>query len=1220
MKKISLFLISLFVLLFSFIISAAEQDTSIFIDIIDDSETDKITYFGSGWTVLSQKENRYKKTLHSGYTIGMGYEFTAADCTRIQIFGWRASYAGKMEICLDGEKTFAVDTNNGKNGEVTQTLLWDSGYIPRGEHTIRVTHMSKEWVELDYIVTECDTLAPNTSIMDDTSGEITYNRFSAFKNQAYLYNGTVHSALAGDAYYEFSVIDTRQVEIYGDCGVNRGKLDFYIDGVYDKTVDLYSRTTVPTALIYVSPILDEGTHTIKVTKSASSNGAATANQEWVTFDYAKRRTYMKSYQFDQHSFAFTGSWTSFSNLDTTQYINGDCLSSYLAGSTAEFSVKGAKRLQFYSSCKYDRCNADIYINGEKVATVTQYSDSYIKEKLLFDSGLLKTDITTVKFVIKGESGNPDRAEANNWFEVDKITVWSDDSVTPIISSGNNQFFRYDNGVKTVTDATAVGGTYTSLTHGQSAYVTACGKELRFYALNASDAIGTVTVDGVTYDFNSAADECFFKAQLSEDKMHTIEIHVLSGELKLNYLVTDDENLTTVSFEMRRLALAEMAEKKAGTWQTSSPEAWVRQNYTANSPVNGVHLLDGALKVAFDNNISYIKKCYAKENYVDSSSSWITVLTGSNYGRMLGAAGNALRFTNDAELSAIVDDIVGIVKSNQQESGYLMPYDESYMGGNSDSFYDERRAYDVANLTKGLLSAGYAKELSGTPAADNEAYTLLRDFYDWWGTNEKAKEYGRNILKGHLGVQGMPGFTKMYLSSIGQPQDLLCAEKYFVQNWWMEYLSKGVVESIYRFPINRPHCYLTTVVDSYFDMYMATGDVRYLEACKGYYEMNVENFMHKGGIAAICEHTEYSPKSYHLDTIYHTGETCGSVFFIELSQKFLNLYPTNEMYAANIEQALYNVILASQVGDTGIRYHNRMNGTLNLAKNINHCCEVNATPLIARLPEFVFSVSSDAVYVNLYEPAMIETVVSGKEASVRIDGSTLAEDPITVTVSGDIANLYLRIPSYAADKKVTFYINGIATTAERGTYTKLENVADGSVITMEFGKKLESSLYEGATQVEGKERYCFMKGSVLYAVKSTNNARYDYKRTVHGKASANNDEYAIDLDMSKNKFIRGLVQNSDGTFAYTEKGERIYDLVPYNSIKDGEFFSIYPLFNPPVLGDVTADDALSLLDVLRVLKDISNVPTINTDIADMDGDSDVDLADALLILKKIVSNK
>ena len=109
-------------------------------------------------------------------------------------------------------------------------------------------------------------------------------------------------------------------------------------------------------------------------------------------------------------------------------------------------------------------------------------------------------------------------------------------------------------------------------------------------------------------------------------------------------------------------------------------------------------------------------------------------------------------------------------------------------------------------------------------------------------------------------------------------------------------------------------------------------------------------------------------------------------------------------------------------------------------------------------------------------------------------------------------------------------------------------------------------------------------------------------------------------MSKNKFIRGLVQNSDGTFSYTEKGERIYDLVPYNSIKDGEFFSIYPLFNPPVLGDVTADDALSLLDVLRVLKDISNVPTINTDIADMDGDSDVDLADALLILKKMLSNK
>ena len=78
------------------------------------------------------------------------------------------------------------------------------------------------------------------------------------------------------------------------------------------------------------------------------------------------------------------------------------------------------------------------------------------------------------------------------------------------------------------------------------------------------------------------------------------------------------------------------------------------------------------------------------------------------------------------------------------------------------------------------------------------------------------------------------------------------------------------------------------------------------------------------------------------------------------------------------------------------------------------------------------------------------------------------------------------------------------------------------------------------------------------------------------------------------------------------------MIPYNSLEDGEFFSTYPLFNSAVHGDVTADDSVTLLDVLRVLKSIIEGTTVNTALADMDGDSDVDLADALLVLKKAIN--
>ncbi len=68
----------------------------------------------------------------------------------------------------------------------------------------------------------------------------------------------------------------------------------------------------------------------------------------------------------------------------------------------------------------------------------------------------------------------------------------------------------------------------------------------------------------------------------------------------------------------------------------------------------------------------------------------------------------------------------------------------------------------------------------------------------------------------------------------------------------------------------------------------------------------------GGSIAICEGMElYPPKSYFLTR--HTGELCGSVFWIKLNQRFHLQNPEEEKYISEIEKCIYNVGIANQKG-------------------------------------------------------------------------------------------------------------------------------------------------------------------------------------------------------------------------------------------------------------------------------------------------------------------
>jgi len=235
---------------------------------------------------------------------------------------------------------------------------------------------------------------------------------------------------------------------------------------------------------------------------------------------------------------------------------------------------------------------------------------------------------------------------------------------------------------------------------------------------------------------------------------------------------------------------------------------------------------------------------------------------------------------------------------------------------------------------------------------------------------------------------------------------------------------------------------------------------------------------------MCENQLFPPRTYYLDQ--HTGETCGSVFWIFINQHLLQFNPTREACASEIEQSLYNVLCAAQDERGYIRYHNPLHGKKDVAACRNTCCEVASTGLIGRLPELVYSTNEAGVYVNLFTNSAITWRNGNDDVTLTQTTKFPYDSAVSFKLSLPSAAKFavsVRVPSWATGD-VAFTINGKpAATGKPGTYVTLErDWKDGDEIafTLPIGFRVEK--YTGVNQVPGHtNRAALFYGPVLLSL-------------------------------------------------------------------------------------------------------------------------------------------
>ncbi len=601
--------------------------------------------------------------------------------------------------------------------------------------------------------------------------------------------------------------------------------------------------------------------------------------------------------------------------------------------------------------------------------------------------------------------------------------------------------------------------------------------------------------------------------------------------------------------------------------------WKPVPFQAVAPLRGVTIKEGLFRTVMENNIQYLlhsfsvahllfpfRKRAGKPNSPGLSPQipfWDTDLPGSNAGRFMMGAGNVLRWIDHPELRRRLNEVVAGIADCQEPNGYAMGYHPDTI------FYSERGNYTRSWVTHGLVEAGYA--------GNHTAFHILRGYYDWFDQCPYLPEL---LRRAGQGVQGMIANTRTYFTPIGKPKDIQVIQRYYQENYWLEMLAQRDPAAIWQYPYDHPHCYLLTSITPYLDQYRATGEKKYLEAVLGGWELYHTQWQHIGGAISICEVFAYPPKSAFLNLM--NGENCGSSFWISLNHGLHQLFPMEEKYTNEIEKSLYNVLIANQDGPNGIRYHTNLNGRKELGTAQNTCCEGQGTRQFGSLPEYIYSVARDGLYVNLFANSSIQWRHARQALKLEMNTEFPFQPEVKMRLSMAApvrTNIRVRIPIWA-DAAMPIHINGtLAATGQPGTYQPLDRVwSDDDTITFTLPMAPRLSLYTGIDQVPTGRRYGLEYGPILLAVVATNengNGHHDSSKAV---TSARNIPYStqvqldavvsdIRLPVTAEELVGRLKPVSNHPLHFYIEGVPNYQYVPYWQIND-ESFTCFPVLKTP----------------------------------------------------------
>jgi hypothetical protein len=226
---------------------------------INDTDS-SITYSGFSYS-SGRGYGDYQDDVHYATANGSTASYTFAG-TGIQVYGELYTDQGNIGVSIDGGAQQTVSTLPSDGARHANVVVYASGILAAGTHTIVITKLSGQYTTLD-------GFAPVTATrINDTDSTIAYNGFSYSSGRGFGdYQDDIHYATANGSTASYTFTGTG-IQVYGELYTDQGNIGVSIDGGAQQTV-----STLPSdgarhanVVVYASGVLAAGTHTIVITK------------------------------------------------------------------------------------------------------------------------------------------------------------------------------------------------------------------------------------------------------------------------------------------------------------------------------------------------------------------------------------------------------------------------------------------------------------------------------------------------------------------------------------------------------------------------------------------------------------------------------------------------------------------------------------------------------------------------------------------------------------------------------------------------------------------------------------------------------------------------------------------------------------------------------------------------------------------------------------------
>jgi len=266
------------------------------------------------------------------------------------------------------------------------------------------------------VVDAFEVPAQVVSHIQDTDPDMSYTAGWTRGDTSHSWSGWMASISSGPGAQATLPFNGTSISWIGYRGPDAGIARVYIDGSFVSELDLYYPNSRNQAILFTSPPLADGNHTITVEATGLNNAASSGTLVVVdAFDVMRPGT---RFEETEPPVTYAGNWIQ-GNLNRAWSL-GTIAESNSAGSTATFTFTGTS-VSWIGCRKLSTGIADVYLDGVFVTEIDTFEPPPIEgyQDTIFKATGLANGTHTLTIVVTGRQ-NP--AATNGFIVVDAFDV------------------------------------------------------------------------------------------------------------------------------------------------------------------------------------------------------------------------------------------------------------------------------------------------------------------------------------------------------------------------------------------------------------------------------------------------------------------------------------------------------------------------------------------------------------------------------------------------------------------------------------------------------------------------------------------------------------------------------------------------------------------------------------------------------------------------------